>query len=881
MVSCIMPTRNRRRFVAQAIWYFLRQDYPHRELIILDDGEDAIHDLVPPDDRLRYVRLERPLSLAAKRHLGCGLARGELIAHWGDDDWIASERLSKQIHALLNSGADVCGTHNLLHYRLEAGEARLFHGSPAEPLADYTLVYRKSAWAASHNDSLDDGGAFVRNLPQERVCHLPDLSLYVRVLHRGNSGTYDLVDQRWEIRLFDELIHIIGVDLDYYAELRNGRSPSRAQSGPAIAIMATINTTTGYGSMAEYLILSMASAGAQLDIRPSSLQLDGVSPQFLELFRHSRLVPDAPLLYYSSLGRGLPTIASRAELFLYTMWEGDRLPHDWIAEMQQARAIIVPSRFVARVCRESGVTVPVIAIPEGVDPAIYHYQERPSGAGMTTLMVGPVDRRKNTSIGIEAWKQAFAGDSNARLIIKTNYGYHNYTPDDTRINYIDCDERTRGIAHYYHQADVLLALGNEGFGLPLSEGMATGLPVIALDSEGQSDMVEDAGELVLPVPAARREPFDWSGFGLGGMRGVPAVKDVAAQLRWVADHRGEARALGRAASAWALQHRNVWARGPAVLDVIESHLRTPRPLYRRQAIWAPSWGTICGIAEYTTHLTHNLPYVQVNTRPPDLPATRLVHIQHEFGLFSDVELSRYVQKARQSGAPVVITEHSVRNNASAWERDASALVAMTSSGVERLRARWPTKRVELLPCGCPTWFPLRKRKRGRTIGAFGFLEVHKGFWQLLDVLRALPDTELCLFSHARRPEAEANWNQAAAGLPVRRTGGFLPIEEIARQLAADTDILVFWYDEVDVASASYAIRIGMATGVPVLVSPTRWFHDLRAVTYQPDNLLLGVQRLLEDSSLRERLTAACYDYCHDHRWSAVAERHLQLWKELE
>lgn len=36
LVSCIMPTYNRRAPVPRAIRYFLRQDYPKRELILLD-----------------------------------------------------------------------------------------------------------------------------------------------------------------------------------------------------------------------------------------------------------------------------------------------------------------------------------------------------------------------------------------------------------------------------------------------------------------------------------------------------------------------------------------------------------------------------------------------------------------------------------------------------------------------------------------------------------------------------------------------------------------------------------------------------------------------------------------------------------------------------
>ena len=49
-VSCLMPTYNRRPFAARAIDAFLAQDYPERELVILDDGEDPIADLVPADD---------------------------------------------------------------------------------------------------------------------------------------------------------------------------------------------------------------------------------------------------------------------------------------------------------------------------------------------------------------------------------------------------------------------------------------------------------------------------------------------------------------------------------------------------------------------------------------------------------------------------------------------------------------------------------------------------------------------------------------------------------------------------------------------------------------------------------------------------------------
>jgi len=63
-----MPTANRRRFVRQAIRYFLAQDYSNKELIIVDDGEEAAGDLVPGDERIRYIRLSDKAVLGEKRN---------------------------------------------------------------------------------------------------------------------------------------------------------------------------------------------------------------------------------------------------------------------------------------------------------------------------------------------------------------------------------------------------------------------------------------------------------------------------------------------------------------------------------------------------------------------------------------------------------------------------------------------------------------------------------------------------------------------------------------------------------------------------------------------------------------------------------------------
>ena len=146
-------------------------------------------------------------------------------------------------------------------------------------------------------------------------------------------------------------------------------------------------------------------------------------------------------------------------------------------------------------------------------------------AGLTTLIVAHRRRAQALREGIAAWKLAFAGDPRRPADHQGPLPLRQLPPDDPRIRFVDANEPSRGIAHWYREADVLLALGNEGFGLPLVEGMATGLPVVALDSEGQCDVCRDAGDLVLRRPAGPlASRTDDPRSGRRGVRGVPDVE---------------------------------------------------------------------------------------------------------------------------------------------------------------------------------------------------------------------------------------------------------------------------------------------------------------------------------------------------------------------
>jgi glycosyltransferase involved in cell wall biosynthesis len=192
LVTCIMPTCDRRAFVPAAIRNFLAQDYPNLELLILDDGADAIADLVPPDARIRYLRLPVKKILGEKRNLACEQARGDFIAHWDDDDWYPANRISRQISALIAEEADLCGTSQMYYHEPSSRRGWLYsYSSGARAwVAGSTLAYRRSFWRLHPFPPLQVGEdtRFVWADTKARLCDLRDPALCVATVHPGNTS---------------------------------------------------------------------------------------------------------------------------------------------------------------------------------------------------------------------------------------------------------------------------------------------------------------------------------------------------------------------------------------------------------------------------------------------------------------------------------------------------------------------------------------------------------------------------------------------------------------------------------------------------------------------------------------------------------------------
>lgn len=151
LVSCIMTTRERGERARRAIRRFAQQSYPHRELIVIVEGDECLSDL-EPDATIRLERLAQRQGFHERRRRACELARGELIAHWGDDEWYATDRLERQVDTML-AGAEACGSGTLYHVDVRHDRWWLFDYAGTRPwAAGPTLMYPRAMWEARASD---------------------------------------------------------------------------------------------------------------------------------------------------------------------------------------------------------------------------------------------------------------------------------------------------------------------------------------------------------------------------------------------------------------------------------------------------------------------------------------------------------------------------------------------------------------------------------------------------------------------------------------------------------------------------------------------------------------------------------------------------------
>lgn len=110
-VTCLMLVNwpKRRPMIMDAIAGFHAQTWPHRELLVVNEGQP----LRSTVDGVHVINTGPRKTLGQQRNLGLVEAAGDLIAPWDDDDVSLPPRLAVEINALQLTGAVSVRMRNL------------------------------------------------------------------------------------------------------------------------------------------------------------------------------------------------------------------------------------------------------------------------------------------------------------------------------------------------------------------------------------------------------------------------------------------------------------------------------------------------------------------------------------------------------------------------------------------------------------------------------------------------------------------------------------------------------------------------------------------------------------------------------------------------
>ncbi|MCP4214122.1 MAG: glycosyltransferase [bacterium] len=200
LVSCIMPTSDRPLFVPGAIRYFLRQDYPNKELIILDDGQNKIEAQIPSHPNIRYFTLKKKLTVGEKRNIAIEKSRGDVIMHWDDDDYYADCRISYQVRELINGKADLCALIPGVYYDINKNtfwlcrrdlHERFYHGG----IIGGSMAYKKEIWKRGPKFSplaeVAEDALFLKQLPRKtKILKIPNQLHLIYIRHTQNTWRF-------------------------------------------------------------------------------------------------------------------------------------------------------------------------------------------------------------------------------------------------------------------------------------------------------------------------------------------------------------------------------------------------------------------------------------------------------------------------------------------------------------------------------------------------------------------------------------------------------------------------------------------------------------------------------------------------------------------
>ncbi len=396
---------------------------------------------------------------------------------------------------------------------------------------------------------------------------LPYVPSWQWMLSRDDSPWYPTIQLFRQEKIGDWESVMIGIENNLKQLIK--REPDYKKSGKQALIHAIGNTSidgvTGYGIHAKYFFRHL---NALYPITRSEL----INPQQFDYNIKTMHLEyaSAPKIHIAiAYGNVMKIIFNKCkgQKIGFTVWESTRIPDDWLDPMKELDQIWVPTHWGKDVLAQNGLNEARIrVVPEGVDTDIFHLenekaQEIASLPGYKFLHIGKFEERKFTKHMITAFDKAFAHTKDAALILSC----HNPFIKDFDINKelekmplkhrdkiytVDRVISHQDFATLYAACDAFLyPTRAEGWGLPLIEAMASGLPAIVTNYSGLTEFAntENAYMINYEMEDIQQSYFLSRSNNYGQWAG-PDTDHLIYLMRYVFEHREEAYAKGKKAA---------------------------------------------------------------------------------------------------------------------------------------------------------------------------------------------------------------------------------------------------------------------------------------------------------------------------------------------
>ncbi len=440
----------------------------------------------------------------------------------------------------------------------------------------------------------------------------PDGLLVVRTLNPRNAAVRDgaFWYEPWAKRPWPlESLHVVLTDLglrivgagnepDGWQHVYIlGRAPSAPSPAGERVAVAFQGEFFAYNSMAVVNRELARALLAHPDIAPSIVPDEpapepsvAADPRFATLReRMRRGVPPCDVLIRQSNGAAdFRRVDGAGAIVQILPWEYGTLPRAWVDGLNAngTAEVWTPTEYCRTMFLAAGIAPERVAVvPNGIDPERFSPDRAvepyvlPTRKSFTFLYVGGALPRKGVDVLLAAYRRAFKHDDDVALVLKL-FGTRSFyqledagaslrafaaDPGAPELVVIDDELTDEDVVRLYRTCGALaFPYRGEGFGLPMLEALACGLPVIATAGGAADAFLDD--DVAYRIPA-KRVPLSGTirGEALAGTGWwlEPDVEALAATMRHVVTHRDEAR-VKAARGAERARREWTWDRAAAI-----------------------------------------------------------------------------------------------------------------------------------------------------------------------------------------------------------------------------------------------------------------------------------------------------------------------------